>query len=119
MEKIYYKIVYGYNVALIESESEVKDHQALVDVLIDYLENIYGKNNDTFFICGDYTEDEEGTIYQGSNVIQSDCYVIGGNHCLPLIHNGNFFIDQLTDTFVIDELKKTKYVDKIDFDEYN
>jgi hypothetical protein len=38
MEKIYYKIVYGYNIALIESESEVKDHQALVDVLIDYLE---------------------------------------------------------------------------------
>ena len=75
-----YAIYYGYHRSLIAVEDFECEQNAL-DKLIDILE----KNNDIgCFIPFDELDEHH-----------EDEYVIGGNHCLALRHDGNFRIVEL------------------------
>lgn len=94
----YYEIVYGYFVSVVKMDAPTTNYGAIVDVLIDALE-------------------EEGV---GENILMpldqaeaeynEDEYVVGGNHSLALITNGNFRIEEITEDRA-NELNSTENVD--------
>ena len=76
----YYEIVYGYQMAIVKTDWPTSDYGALVDILIDNLEKDGVK--EPYLLSVDQAEAE----------LNEDEYVIGGNHGLALVHNGNFNI---------------------------
>ncbi len=83
-EPVYYEIVYGYQLAIVKVDYPTTDYGALVDILIDGLEN--DKVGDPYLLDLDKAEQE----------YNEDEYVVGGNHGLALIHNGNFNIEPIS-----------------------
>ena len=80
----YYRVVYGYQNDIVKLDRETTDNQAVLDILIDGLED--AGVGEPYLIPIDQAEEE----------YNSDEYVIGGNHGLALVHNGNFFIEPVT-----------------------
>ena len=79
-ENSFYEIVYGYQMAIVQTDWPTTDYGALVDILIDNLEKEGVK--EPYLLQLDKAEEE----------YNEDEYVVGGNHGLALIHNGNFNI---------------------------
>ena len=76
----YYEVVYGYQMAIVKTDWPTTDYGAITDILIDNLEKEGVK--EPYLIPLDQAEEE----------YNPDEYVVGGNHSLALIHNGNFNI---------------------------
>lgn len=83
-DPVYYEIVYGYDMGIVEVDRPTTDYGALVDILIDGLED--DGVGEPYLISIDKAEQE----------YNPDEYVIGGNHGLALVHNGNFMINEIT-----------------------
>ena len=81
---VYYKVVYGYNMAIVELDHPTTDYGAILDITIDNLE----KDG----VGAPYLID----IDEAEKEYNEDEYVIGGNHGLALVHNGNFMIDEIS-----------------------
>lgn len=104
----YYEIIFGSGCYecfryVIQTEESTTDYGALVDVLIDYLEeqnsySLLDMENEYYWI-----DDENiGEIEHEGIIIYPDEYVIGGNHGRVLLHHGTFRINEITEKEVGD-----------------
>ena len=82
-EGAYYEVVYGYYMSIVHTDQPTTDMGAVIDVVIDNLE---AEGNDGLVVPLDQAESE----------YNEDEYVVGGNHSLALIHNGNFDIREIS-----------------------
>lgn len=80
--KYLYRVSYGYTSDIVEMDDETSDYGAVVDKLIDDLES---SGNTGYLMAVDEAESE----------YSEDMYIIGGNHGLALIHNGNLNIEPI------------------------
>ena len=103
----YYEVLFGsggywMNRYVIKADYPTTDYGALVDALIDYLE----ENS----MVGLFDYDAEGYKWDeengGSNlvsktdptdIIYSDTFVVGGNHGLVLMHHGDMRINEISE----------------------
>ena len=83
-----YKISFGTGTAFLETHIINGDSESdALDKLIDKLEE---ENRTDCFVSDDDLVENGGDIYD-------DMYVIGGNHCLLLVHYGSFTIELMED----------------------
>lgn len=94
----YYEVVYGYQMAIVKTDWPTTDYGAITDILIDNLEKEGVK--EPYLIPATQAEEE----------YNPDEYVIGGNHSLALIHNGNFNIMPIPEQDAM-RYKKNDHID--------
>lgn len=77
-----YRVYYSYFSDVVEASEETTDYGAIVDLLIDKLEE---DGCEGVFLDPEQTQEEGGDIYP-------DEYISGGNRGRLLYHGGNFHI---------------------------
>lgn len=80
-----YLIIFDYFSEIVEVEEETTDYRALIDILIDRLEE---EGKEGSFVSLSETFEEGGDIHE-------DKFVIGGNHGRLLYHGGNLRIEKV------------------------
>lgn len=96
-DSVYYEIVYNtFKPAIIKVDRPTTDYGALVDILIDNLEEELEKSGDGMDSDGVLDTLYLMDINTAEKDHNDDEYVIGGNHGLALLHGGALDIFEIT-----------------------